>query len=193
MKTFILEILCTIMTRAIERVEFNARVTWESEQKKKLKTCGKDVHLNGKSTITGHNKIDVGNNVHIGNNAFIRGEGGLIIGENTHISRNFVLYTFNHNWNGKCLPYDEEMIKKSVSIGRNVWIGMNVCIAPGTEIGEGVIIGMGTTLSGRIPDYAIVAGEPYRVIKNRDIDHYSKLNSSKAYGGVNGKPLQENK
>ena len=70
------------------------------------------------------------NNVHIGENAFIRAEGGLFIGENTHVSRNLMLYTVNHNYKGKNVPYDETVIKKPVHIEKNVWIGMNVNILP---------------------------------------------------------------
>ena len=85
------------------------------------------------------------------------------------------------------------MIKKPVYIGRNVWIGMNVCIAPGTSIGDGAIIGMGTVLFGSVPPYAIVGSAPWRQIGTRDISHYDELEQSKAYGGVNGRPLEASK
>ncbi|MCK4982504.1 MAG: hypothetical protein KAS17_06250, partial [Victivallaceae bacterium] len=84
------------------------------------------------------------------------------------------------------LPYDEKMIKKPVSIGRNVWIGMNVCIAPGTEIGDGCIIGMGAVVSGKVPPLSIIGNQKWRIFAERDIEHYKKLDEQKSYGAKNG-------
>jgi acetyltransferase-like isoleucine patch superfamily enzyme len=161
-----------------------------SEWRKKLKQCGVGLHVNGKIEMSGERNVEIGSNVHIGNNAFIRGNGGLVIGDNTHISRNLVLYTVNHQYEGKLLPYDNQQVAKPVVIGRNVWIGMNVCIAPGTKIGDGAIIGMGAVVSGEVPPLSIVGNQKFRILGYRDPGHYEQLDKSEAYGGVNGKELR---
>ncbi|MBR5589795.1 MAG: 2,3,4,5-tetrahydropyridine-2,6-carboxylate N-succinyltransferase, partial [Phascolarctobacterium sp.] len=48
-------------------------------------------------------------------------------------------------------------------------------ILPGTHIGEGVIVQAGAVVHGEIPPYAIVGGNPAKVFKYRDIEHYNKL------------------
>ncbi len=53
------------------------------------------------------------------------------------------------------------------TIGHDVWIGQGGRILPGSTIGNGVIIGAGAVISGTIPDYAIVGGNPGRVIRMR--------------------------
>lgn len=156
-----------------------------------LKRCGSGVHLHGRIFLSGASSVAIGDNVHIGDNAFIRGEGGLEIGDNTHISRNLVLYTYNHDYLGQRLPYDEGLVKKPVRIGRNVWIGMNVCIAPGTTIGDGAIVGMGTVVFGDVPALAIVGASPCRQIGARDPEHYGALEEARAYGAASGRPLVE--
>jgi len=161
---------------------------WEEETKRRFAKCGRGVRLNGYMHITGHSHIEIGDNVHIGNGAFIRGEGGLKIGSNTHISRNLVLYTFNHNYEGTRLPYDEKKVLKPVTIGRNVWIGMNVCIVPGITIGDGAIIGMGTVVSKDVPPLAIVGSSPPVILKYRDPAHYKALEEAGKFGGRNGQP-----
>ncbi|MDQ7837656.1 MAG: acyltransferase [Thermodesulfobacteriota bacterium] len=157
--------------------------------KSRFKRCGKHVRLNGRICISGPEDVEIGDNVHIGDNAFIRAEGGLVIGDNTHISRNLVCYTINHDYTGQCLPYDNNMIKKRVVIGRNVWIGMNVTIIPGVTIGDGAVIGLGTNVSSDVPPLAIVGSAKHRIIKYRDKDHYDRLNNARKYGGINGRPL----
>lgn len=162
----------------------------EQNEKQKyngFKKLGKGSFFWGKThLIYGKEYCEIGENVHINDNAFIKAEGGLIIGDNTHISRNLVLYTINHDYKGDLLPYDSNMIKKGVVIGKNVWIGMNVCITPGSNIGDGCIIGMGTTVSGNIPPLSIIASPKAVMIGKRDESHYMELESNKKYGGADG-------
>ncbi len=52
-------------------------------------------------------------------------------------------------------------------IGNDVWIGHGALVLPGARIGNGVIIGAGAVVAGEIADYAVVAGNPARVIRMR--------------------------
>lgn len=52
-------------------------------------------------------------------------------------------------------------------VGHDVWIGAGATILPGASIGSGAIIGAGAVVSGEVPPYAIVAGNPARVIRRR--------------------------
>ena len=64
---------------------------------------------------------------------------------------------------------NENVSFSKIEIGNDVWIGMNSCILPagGVKIGNGVIIGSGTVVTKDVPDYAIVVGNPCRVLKYR--------------------------
>ena len=53
------------------------------------------------------------------------------------------------------------------TIGHDVWIGHGALILPGAALGNGVIVGAGAVVGGAVPDYAIVAGNPGRVIRLR--------------------------
>ena len=54
-----------------------------------------------------------------------------------------------------------------VIIGNDVWIGARVIILDGIRIGDGAIIGAGSVVTKDVPDYAIVAGTPAKVLKYR--------------------------
>lgn len=57
-------------------------------------------------------------------------------------------------------------IKKS-HIGNDVWLGRNVIITNGADIGNGVIAAAGAVITKDVPDYAVVAGVPARIIRYR--------------------------
>src|SRR5262249_29497518 len=52
-----------------------------------------------------------------------------------------------------------------VTIGPDVWIGHNAILLPGVSVGTGAAIGAGAVVTKDVPDYAIVAGHPARLIR----------------------------
>lgn len=52
-------------------------------------------------------------------------------------------------------------------IGHDVWIGTNAIVIPGTKVGNGAVIGAGAVVAKDVPDYAVVVGNPARVVKYR--------------------------
>jgi len=51
-----------------------------------------------------------------------------------------------------------------IEVGDDCFIGENALLLPGTSIGRGCVIAAGAVARGRIPDNALVAGNPGRVI-----------------------------
>lgn len=52
-------------------------------------------------------------------------------------------------------------------IGNDVWIGKNALLKAGITVGNGAVIGMGSVVTRDVPAYAIVAGNPARIIRMR--------------------------
>jgi len=52
-------------------------------------------------------------------------------------------------------------------IGNDVWIGREAVIMPGVTIGDGAIIGTRAQVARDVPPYAVVVGNPGRVVKMR--------------------------
>ena len=50
-------------------------------------------------------------------------------------------------------------------IEENVWVGFEAIILPGVTIGRGSVIGCKTVVTENVPPYAVVVGNPARVIK----------------------------
>jgi virginiamycin A acetyltransferase len=88
-----------------------------------------------------------------------------------HALRGFSTYPFDvfgGAWAAQFDParYASE-IRGDTVIGPDVWIGHEALILPGARIGAGAVIGARAVVSGAVPPYAIVAGNPARVVRRR--------------------------
>ncbi|KJY26019.1 CatB-related O-acetyltransferase [Streptomyces sp. NRRL S-495] len=52
-------------------------------------------------------------------------------------------------------------------VGNDVWFGNGVTVMPGVRIGHGAIVATGSVVTADVPDYAVVGGNPARVIRTR--------------------------
>jgi len=57
--------------------------------------------------------------------------------------------------------------KGDITIGNDVWIGAKSTIMSGVKIGHGAVIGSGSVVAKDIPPYAIVVGNPAKIVKYR--------------------------
>lgn len=52
-------------------------------------------------------------------------------------------------------------------VGNDVWFGFGATVMPGVRIGHGAIIAAGSVVTGDVPDYGVVGGNPARLIRTR--------------------------
>lgn len=62
---------------------------------------------------------------------------------------------------------EKQPLYKETFIGNDVWIGSNVSIKAGATIGDGAVVGMSSVVTKDVPPYAVVVGNPARIIKYR--------------------------
>ncbi len=108
--------------------------------------------------------------------SFIECQGGVKIGKYFHPGRGLTIFSGNHNYDGgHSIPYDKESVSRPVEIKDFVWCGANVTIIPGVTVGEGAIIGAGSVVVKDVPDYAVVGGNPAKILKYRNKDQFIRL------------------
>ncbi|WP_372622959.1 CatB-related O-acetyltransferase [Falsiroseomonas sp.] len=52
-------------------------------------------------------------------------------------------------------------------VGHDVWIGTEALVLPGVRIGHGAVVAARAVVTKDVPDYAVVAGNPARVVRRR--------------------------
>lgn len=122
-----------------------------------------------------HKKVFIGDYANF-NGCRIIGTAEVHIGRYFHSGAGITIITDNHNYDeAEAIPYDKVRIGKPVTIKDFVWLGHGVTIIPGVTIGEGAIVGTGAVVTKDVPDYAIVGGNPAKIIKYRNIERFKKL------------------
>ena len=107
-------------------------------------------------------QVEIGERVFIGNNFIATAFAGIEIKDGAMIANGCTIATVNHDFN------DLNVVSgKSVVIGSGAWICSRVTIVPGVTIGEGAVVAAGSVVTKSVPDYAVVAGNPARIIKYR--------------------------
>jgi virginiamycin A acetyltransferase len=132
----------------------------------KFGSVGSNTNINGLIAflITG-TKIRA--NFQIGNFCSIGQESEAIINVNHDYKKVSTSHSrlMHEDPDNNLLPTSND--KCEIIIGHDVWIGNRVTLLSGTRIGNGAVIAAGSVVSGVIPDYAIVGGNPAKLIKYR--------------------------
>jgi virginiamycin A acetyltransferase len=130
--------------------------------------------------------LEINGEVTIGNFTTINGPNVQIlskihpitIGSFCSIAKDVTIQEYNHRTDRLTTYYieknlfggrnkDEISSKGPIAIGNDVWIGAKAIILSGISIGDGAIVAAGSVVTKDVPAYAIVGGNPARIIKYR--------------------------
>ena len=129
---------------------------------------GKNIEIGFGARIDGSSEI--GGNTYIGCYTYITRAQ---IGRYVSIANNVSIGQGEHQLNKISTssifyksPWDE-LTAGTCEIGSDVWIGVDAIILRGVKIGVGAVVAANAVVTKDVPDFAVVAGVPARIIKYR--------------------------
>ncbi|MCX6231079.1 MAG: acyltransferase [Bacteroidetes bacterium] len=133
----------------------------------------KNTRISSSAKLIDKQNIDIKDNAWIGHYCLLDGIGGIVIGEGVNIASHTCIYT--HSSQNSIRLLGKKFIEieakdrigyiiEKVEIGEYVFIGTSCVILPGTKIGKGAIVGAGSVVKGEFPDFAVIVGNPAKVV-----------------------------
>ena len=146
--------------------------------------CGNNVILHYPITVFNPQNVYLFDNTNIYENAtLLTMTAKFIMKINSGAAQGLTVVTGNHT--GKVGVWFKDLIhkedeEKDILVEEDVWIGVNVTLLAGVKISRGSVIGAGSVCRKSIPPYAIVVGNPAKIVGFRFnpvevIEHEKKL------------------
>jgi len=132
-----------------------------------FKSCGVNVIVKQRAYFGKGVGISIGDNSQIGERSQIGAYTK--IGADVIMAPDVIIWTISHAFDRTDIPINQQGATEiqPVTIGNDVWIGQRAIIKPGVTVGNHAIIGAGSIVTKDIPEWAIVAGKPARIIRMR--------------------------
>lgn len=157
----------TLFSKALKKLRFSAIRNSRIDKTSKVESGSNLVNVSmQKHSFCGYNceifNAEIGSFCSIANNVVIGGAMHPI----TWVSTSPVFYDGRDSVKKKYSTHKRIEDLQTI-IGHDVWIGEGAKIKQGIKIGTGAVVGMGAIVTKDVPPYAIVAGNPARVIRMR--------------------------
>ena len=112
--------------------------------------------------------ITIGSNTTIGPKVLLDGRNRLKVGNSVTIAYEAIIWTMNHDYNSPSFDTNGGMVE----IQDYSWICSRAIILPNVKIGKYAVVAAGAVVTKDVPEYAIVAGCPARIIGQREQNDY---------------------
>lgn len=129
---------------------------------------GNEVHVYSSATIYMPWNFEIDDWSSIGEHVFIYNLGKTSIGRRATISLRAHLCAGTHDYTDKTLP----LVKPPIVIQDDAWICADAFVGPGVTIGKGAVVGARAVVMKDVHPWVVVAGNPARFIKQREIVGY---------------------
>ncbi len=129
----------------------------------------KESHIGHKAYIGTGSKLTIGNLSSLGDR-FKMHQTKIDIGDYVMMAQDVLIIGGGHRNDDISVPMISQgnLETSSLTIGDDVWIGARaIIVAKNYAIGKGAIIGAGAVVTKEIPPYAVVAGNPAKIIRFR--------------------------
>jgi acetyltransferase-like isoleucine patch superfamily enzyme len=114
-------------------------------------------------------EVEIGAKTVLGQECTISAFQHVSIGRECILADRVMLIDFDHGVVEVDRPIREQGIyKRDVRVGHNCWLGYGACILRGVTVGDNAIVGTSAVVTRDVPENAVVAGIPARVLRMRE-------------------------
>lgn len=130
----------------------------------RLGSCGTSPRIAHNTRIICPAGLHIHDNI-LGWDTVFDATGGISIGEHSGVGPGTMLLSTAPVIENPDVPIREQGLRRApINIGKDVWIAANCIVTAGVTIGDGAVLAGGSVVMSDVPPYALVAGNPARVV-----------------------------
>lgn len=122
--------------------------------------------------------VSLGERSSLGPGVTLYNLGGVNIGDFAVLSQDVYLCGGTHDYTDPTYP----LVRQKIVIGRYAWVAAGAFIGPGVTVGEGAVVGARAVVTKDVEPWTVVAGNPARFVKRRELKGISPPADAPAAG-----------
>jgi maltose O-acetyltransferase len=137
-----------------------------------FKSCGGNLQVARRVTINFSNRMEIGRDVYIATGCWIHAWGGVVLEDEVQLGPYSVLVTGDHSLKDGSYRYGPSALAP-IRICHGSWVAAHAVVTKGVTLGRGALLAANSVATRNIPDFAIAAGTPARIIDEKsrfDVD-----------------------
>ncbi|MDB1089406.1 acyltransferase [Streptomyces sp. ACA25] len=113
--------------------------------------------------------LRLGDGVVLGRGSHLVADAPITVGGDVFFGPYCYVTSTNHSYDDPQQPVGRQWPRAApVEIGPGSWIGTGAVVLPGSRLGRNTVVAAGAVVRGEVPDHAVVAGAPARVVRRWD-------------------------
>ncbi|UGY94842.1 acyltransferase [Streptomyces gobiensis] len=113
--------------------------------------------------------LRLGDGVVLGRGSHLIADTQVTIGDDVFCGPYCYVTSTNHSYDDPHAPVGKQWPRTApVEIGAGSWLGHGAVVLPGARLGRNVVVAAGSVVRGEVPDHAVVAGAPAKVVRRWD-------------------------
>ncbi|MFR9757548.1 acyltransferase [Streptomyces sp. TR06-5] len=110
--------------------------------------------------------LTLGDGVVLGRGSHVVADTPVTLGDSVFCGPYVYITSTNHSYDDPRVPVGKQWPRTApVRIGPGSWLGAGAVVLPGARLGRNVVVAAGSVVRGEVPDHAVVAGAPARVVR----------------------------
>jgi acetyltransferase-like isoleucine patch superfamily enzyme len=131
-----------------------------------FKTCGRNLQVARRVTINFTNHLEIGRDVYIATGCWLHAWGGITLEDEVQLGPYVVLASGDHTRQSGSYRFGPSRLAP-IRLCRGSWVAAHATVTKGVTLGRGTLVAANSVATCDVPDFAMAAGVPARIIRKQ--------------------------
>jgi maltose O-acetyltransferase len=128
-----------------------------------FKKCGRNLQVARRVTVNFSSRLEIGRDVYIGVGSWIHARGAITLEDEVQLGPYAALVTGDHTRQHGSYRFGPSKLAP-IRLCRGSWVAAHATVTKGVTVGRGALIAANSVATRDIPEFAVAAGVPARIV-----------------------------